>query len=108
MHTKSLAVLKRQVCELQCTQIDIGLSAERVFTVLYWFSQMMRRKLVKTAKEGAKQKATDSEVYDKMQEVFLDLDGVREVRSFSLSLSLCLSPQSTSLSSIEPRRTQAR
>jgi len=51
MHTKSLAVLKRQ---------------------------MMRRKLVKTAKEGAKQKATDSEVYDKMQEVFLDLDGVRE------------------------------
>ncbi|CAA6672690.1 unnamed protein product [Spirodela intermedia] len=47
MHTKSLAVLKKQ---------------------------LIRRKMVRTAKESIKQRASDSEIYEKMQEVFVDLD----------------------------------
>ncbi|XP_031282274.1 boron transporter 4-like [Pistacia vera] len=47
MHTKSLAVLKRQ---------------------------FMRRKMVETAKESIKQKASNSEIYGKMQSVFIEMD----------------------------------
>ncbi|KAJ0006995.1 hypothetical protein Pint_30032 [Pistacia integerrima] len=47
MHTKSLAVLKRQ---------------------------FMRRKMVETAKESMKQKASNSEIYGKMQSVFIEMD----------------------------------
>ncbi|GAB4837558.1 Probable boron transporter 7 [Ancistrocladus abbreviatus] len=47
MHTKSLAVLKRQV---------------------------IRRKMVKSAKECIKQNASKSEMYGKMQDVFVQLD----------------------------------
>uniref|UniRef100_A0A1D1XNH8 Boron transporter 4 n=1 Tax=Anthurium amnicola TaxID=1678845 RepID=A0A1D1XNH8_9ARAE len=47
MHTKSLAVLKRQ---------------------------LIRKKLVCSAKESIKQQATNSEIYGKMQEVFIDMD----------------------------------
>ncbi|KAE7997383.1 hypothetical protein FH972_002024 [Carpinus fangiana] len=48
MHTKSLAVLKRQ---------------------------LMRRKMVESAKESIKQKASNSEIYGKMQAVFIEMDG---------------------------------
>lgn len=48
MHTKSLAVLKRQ---------------------------LMRRKMVESAKESIKQQASNSEIYGKMQAVFIEMDG---------------------------------
>ncbi|GLT71691.1 hypothetical protein SLA2020_436900 [Shorea laevis] len=47
MHTKSLAVLKRQ---------------------------LIRRKMVESAKESIKQNASNSEIYGKMQDVFVDID----------------------------------
>ncbi|GAV70550.1 HCO3_cotransp domain-containing protein, partial [Cephalotus follicularis] len=47
MHTKSLAVLKRQ---------------------------LIRKKMVKSAKECMKQERSNSEIYGKMQAVFLDMD----------------------------------
>ncbi|KAM7263356.1 hypothetical protein ACFE04_001039 [Oxalis oulophora] len=47
MHTKSLASLKRQI---------------------------MKKKMMKTAEEGIKNKRSKSEIYGKMQEVFLDMD----------------------------------
>ncbi|KAG7587064.1 Bicarbonate transporter C-terminal [Arabidopsis thaliana x Arabidopsis arenosa] len=47
MHTKSLAVFKRQ---------------------------LMRRKMVMTAKESIRQKATSSQVYEDMQQVFIEMD----------------------------------
>ncbi|ONK70045.1 uncharacterized protein A4U43_C05F29680 [Asparagus officinalis] len=47
MHTKSLSVLKRQ---------------------------LLRKKMVETAKEGMKQQATNLEIYGKMQEVFIQMD----------------------------------
>nr|XP_043636923.1 boron transporter 4-like [Erigeron canadensis] len=47
MHTKSLAVLKRQI---------------------------FRNKMVESANESIKQKASDSEIYDNMQRVFVELD----------------------------------
>ncbi|CAK7356600.1 unnamed protein product [Dovyalis caffra] len=47
MHTKSLAVLKRQ---------------------------LIRRKMVASAKESIKQKASNSEIYGKMQAVFIEMD----------------------------------
>ncbi|XP_039040114.1 probable boron transporter 7 [Hibiscus syriacus] len=47
MHTKSLAVLNRQT---------------------------MRKKMVKSAKDGMSQQATKSEIYETMQVVFLDMD----------------------------------
>ncbi|KAM5578880.1 boron transporter 4-like [Rosa sericea] len=47
MHTKSLAVLKRQ---------------------------LIRKKMVKSAKESIKQKASNSEIYGNMQAVFIEMD----------------------------------
>ncbi|CAL9206117.1 unnamed protein product, partial [Musa hybrid cultivar] len=47
MHTKSLAVLKRRI---------------------------IRKKMVETAKESIRQQATNSEMYGKMQEVFVKMD----------------------------------
>ncbi|KAM0932588.1 putative bicarbonate transporter [Dioscorea sansibarensis] len=47
MHTKSLAVLKKQ---------------------------LIRKKMIKTAKEGIRLQATKSQIYGKMQEVFLEMD----------------------------------
>ncbi|KAI4377738.1 hypothetical protein MLD38_015318 [Melastoma candidum] len=47
MHTKSLAVLKRQ---------------------------MIRKRMVESAKECMKQKATKSQIYGKMQDVFIEMD----------------------------------
>ncbi|XVF24862.1 hypothetical protein REPUB_Repub13aG0164000 [Reevesia pubescens] len=51
MHTKSLAVLKRQ---------------------------LIRRKMVESAKESIKQKASNSEIYGKMQAVFIEMDSSQE------------------------------
>ncbi|XP_068647365.1 boron transporter 4 isoform X2 [Aristolochia californica] len=54
MHTKSLAILKKQ---------------------------LMRKKMVKSAKECIKQQATNSEIYGKMQEVFIELDRTQSTNS---------------------------
>ncbi|KAF4372410.1 boron transporter 4 [Cannabis sativa] len=54
MHTKSLAVLKRQ---------------------------LMRRKMVESAKECMKQKASNSEIYGKMQAVFIEMDSCPSTNS---------------------------
>ncbi|XP_022720873.1 boron transporter 4-like [Durio zibethinus] len=51
MHTKSLAVLK---------------------------GQLIRRKMVETAKESLKQKASNSEIYGKMQAAFIEIDSSPE------------------------------
>lgn len=48
MHTRSLAVLKRQ---------------------------LLRKKMVNSAKEGMKQQATQSEIYGRMHEVFVEMEG---------------------------------
>ncbi|CAA0838552.1 Boron transporter 4 [Striga hermonthica] len=48
MHTRSLAVLKRQ---------------------------LIRKKMVKSAKEGMKQHASHSEIYGRMHEVFIEMEG---------------------------------
>ena len=36
--------------------------------------QLIRRKMVKTAKESIRKRATSSEVYENMQEVFIEMD----------------------------------
>ncbi|XAR70942.1 hypothetical protein NMG60_11027990 [Bertholletia excelsa] len=51
MHTRSLAVLKRQ---------------------------LMRKKMVKTAKQGMKMQASSSEIYGMMQDVFIQMDSSPE------------------------------
>ncbi|EYU21945.1 hypothetical protein ABFS83_01G029300 [Erythranthe nasuta] len=48
MHTRSLAVLKRQI---------------------------MRKKMVKSAKEGIKEQASNSEIYGRMHAVFIEMEG---------------------------------
>ncbi|KAG9459729.1 hypothetical protein H6P81_004237 [Aristolochia fimbriata] len=59
MHTKSLAVLKRQ---------------------------LMRKKMVKSAKQCIKQQGTSTEIYGKMQEVFIELDRTRSTNSAAKEL----------------------
>ncbi|EEF44695.1 Boron transporter, putative [Ricinus communis] len=56
MHTKSLAILKRL---------------------------LIRRKMVESAKESIKQKASNSEIYGKMQAVFIEMDSSPVVKFFT-------------------------
>ena len=57
MHTKSLAVLKRQ---------------------------QMRKKMVQKAKECMKAKASKSEIYGKMQDVFIEMETSPKACKYSL------------------------
>ena len=50
--------------------------------------QLIRRKMVKSAKESIKQKASNSEIYGKMQAVFIEIDSSPEVSS---PISSCFS-----------------
>uniref|UniRef100_A0A2N9FS50 Bicarbonate transporter-like transmembrane domain-containing protein n=1 Tax=Fagus sylvatica TaxID=28930 RepID=A0A2N9FS50_FAGSY len=59
MHSKSLAVLKRQ---------------------------LMRRKMVESAKESIRQKASNSEIYGKMQAVFIEMDSSPAVHPLTTSM----------------------
>ncbi|TKY48108.1 Boron transporter 4 [Spatholobus suberectus] len=59
MHTKSLAVLKKQ---------------------------LIRRKMVKSAKESIRQKASKSEIYGKMQAVFIEMDNCPDNHSVAKEL----------------------
>ncbi|KAJ6415889.1 hypothetical protein OIU84_004638 [Salix udensis] len=74
MHTKSLAVVKRQ---------------------------LIRRKMVASAKESIKQKATNSEIYGKMQDVFIEMDCspittvVRELEELKEAVMKGENPQDT-------------
>lgn len=56
MHTKSLAVLKRQ---------------------------SIRKKMVKSAKESIRQQATNEEMYGKMKDVFINLDQIQGCQTVS-------------------------
>uniref|UniRef100_A0A6N2MU81 Bicarbonate transporter-like transmembrane domain-containing protein n=1 Tax=Salix viminalis TaxID=40686 RepID=A0A6N2MU81_SALVM len=74
MHTKSLAVVKRQ---------------------------LIRRKMVASAKESIKQKASNSEIYGKMQDVFIEMDCspittvVRELETLKEAVMKGENPQDT-------------
>lgn len=59
MHTKSLAVLKRQ---------------------------LIRKKMVETAKESIQLQASNSEIYGKMQEVFIEMDKSNSTRTVANEL----------------------
>lgn len=45
--------------------------------------QLIRKKMVKSAKESIKQKASNSEIYGKMQAVFIEMDNSTTV-NFSI------------------------
>ncbi|KAL1298115.1 hypothetical protein HN51_042530 [Arachis hypogaea] len=60
MHTKSLAVLKKQ---------------------------LIRRKMVKSAKESIKQKASKSEIYGNLQAVFIEMDSTQDNHSVAKELA---------------------
>lgn len=45
--------------------------------------QMIRKRMVQSAKECIKQRATNSEIYGKMQEVFIEMDRTPTVSSIS-------------------------
>ncbi|XLS61954.1 hypothetical protein HN51_016182, partial [Arachis hypogaea] len=51
MHTKSLAILKKQ---------------------------LIRRNMVKSAKESIKQKASKSEIYENLKVVFIEMDSTQD------------------------------
>lgn len=44
------------------------------FLILLMIMQLIRKKMMKTAKEGIKQQATHSEIYGKMHAVFIEMD----------------------------------
>jgi len=94
MHTKSLAVLKRQV-RLQNLEGEllkvIRWAASRFLYDLFDHLQLIRRKMVESAKESIKQKASNSEIYGKMQDVFIEMDSSPIVSSLiSTNLSIVL------------------
>lgn len=43
--------------------------------------QLIRKKMVKSAKECMEQKASNSEIYGRMQEVFVEMDATPAVSS---------------------------
>lgn len=45
--------------------------------------QFIRKKMVETAKESIKQKASNSEIYGKMQAVFIEMDNSSAVSTVS-------------------------
>lgn len=74
MHTKSLAVLRRQVS----LGYHIGFLLIRSVIVIClhnWTDQVIRKKMVKSAKECIKLKATNSEMFGRMEAVFIEMDG---------------------------------
>ncbi|XLR69103.1 hypothetical protein S83_019775 [Arachis hypogaea] len=60
MHTKSLAILKKQ---------------------------LIRRNMVKSAKESIKQKASKSEIYENLKVVFIEMDSTQDVSIILQTLS---------------------
>lgn len=56
------------------------------FSIPYIYMQLIRKKMVKSAKESIKQKASNSEIYGEMQAVFIEMDNWTAV-NFSISTS---------------------
>lgn len=75
MHTKSLAVLRKQVS----LGYHIGFLLIRSVIVICLHNrtnlQVIRKKMVKSAKECIKLKATNSEMFGRMEAVFIEMDG---------------------------------
>lgn len=78
MHTKSLAVLKRQVGGL-CFQFKSQKYFREVLLAhVDWMQnfhlQHIRRKMIESARESIRRKASNSEIYGKMQDVFIEME----------------------------------
>ena len=58
-----------------------GLIGEPVLILVVTFVQLIRRKMVMTAKESMRKRASSSQVYENMQEVFIEMDKSPLVRS---------------------------
>lgn len=78
MHTRSLAVLKRQVRDESEESIFHFICATIFMFEFLDFTtydmQLIRKKMVKSAKECIKMQASNSEIYGKMQAVFIEMD----------------------------------
>lgn len=76
MHTKSLAVLKRQVGTNIIYKTNVLISPAFLKNKLLKSNlyQIIRKKMVESAKEGIRQQASSLEIYGKMQEVFEKMD----------------------------------
>jgi len=72
MHTKSLAVLNRQV--RTNTYIYMRRRRRVETEMMIYFLQLIRKKMVKKAKECMKMKASKSEIYGRMQSVFIEME----------------------------------
>ncbi|MFS7971055.1 putative bicarbonate transporter [Helianthus anomalus] len=73
MHTKSLAFLKKQASDEKNERKRSVLNINVLTNHLIKF---IRKKLVESAKESIKMKASSSEIYYKMQTVFIELDSL--------------------------------
>lgn len=86
MHTKNLAVLKKQVRFYDLEEILLYTIKLKYFVHKYpkhfmaFGTQLMRKKMVKGAKECMKMQATNSEIYGKMHAVFIEMDSSANVR----------------------------
>lgn len=49
--------------------------------------QLIRRKMVKSAKEGIKEQASNSEIYGRMHAVFIEMEGAPSVSALPLFTS---------------------
>lgn len=83
MHTKSLAVLKRQVGDLFlkkifCISFVLNVNREYIYYLVPDL-QLIRKKMVKSAKEGMKDQASHSEIYGRMHAVFVEMDNAPSV-----------------------------
>lgn len=88
MHTKSLAVLRRQVSE----HLERGKEGEKkeivssIFLLKFLHSlhepQLIRKKMIAKAKECIDQDASNMEMYEKLQDAFLEMEPARDVGVF--------------------------
>lgn len=86
MHTKSLAVLKRQVCRkfenllypVQLKMYSLANAKNLDFRLFNYYIvllfQLIRKKMVNCAKESIRQKASSTEIFGKMEEIFIEMD----------------------------------
>lgn len=70
MHTKSLATLKHQVLLFLCNQACDDLLTENLYTTVLHFLQLLRNKLVATARKSIKRNASLGQLYGSMQEAY--------------------------------------
>ena len=91
MHTKSLAVLKRQVGCRTFRNYSLNCYIVPLMWILRVYNpwmQLIRKKMVKSAKEGILQQASNSEIYGRMQAVFVEMDASPAVSTIGLYYGL--------------------